>query len=51
MSVAESKVVPVLVNAVQELKAVNDNQSAEISRLEAQILVLQRKAGIQTAQK
>jgi hypothetical protein len=33
------------------LKAANDNLAAEIVRLEAQIVVLQRKVGIQTAQR
>lgn len=51
MSVAESKIVPVLVAAVKELKAANDNQATEIGLLKGQIVVLQRKVGIQTAQR
>jgi hypothetical protein len=51
MSVAESKVVPVLVEAVKELKAANDNQAAEIGRLQTQMSALQHKVGIQTAEK
>ncbi|HVZ27330.1 MAG TPA: tail fiber domain-containing protein [Rhizomicrobium sp.] len=51
MSVAESKIVPVLVSAIKELKAANDNQSSEIARLEAQVMVLQRKLGVRTAQR
>jgi hypothetical protein len=51
MSVAESKIVPVLVSAVQELKAANDTQASEIARLESQLLDLQRKVGDQTAQR
>jgi hypothetical protein len=49
MSVAESKVVPVLVAAVKELKAANDNQAAEIDRLESRVVVLERKVQMQTA--
>jgi hypothetical protein len=51
MSVAESKIVPVLVAAVKELKAANDNQVSEIARLQAQVAVLQRKLGVQTVQR
>ena len=51
MSVAESKVVPVLVAAVKELKAANDNQAAEIDRLESRVVVLERKVQMQTAAK
>ena len=65
MSVAESKVVPVLVQAVIELKAANDNHLAEIKdlravndqqalrfvNLETQVRDLQRKLGMQTASK
>jgi hypothetical protein len=51
MSVGESKVVPVLVAAVQELKASNDNQSVEIARLEAKVSALESKLRTQTAQK
>lgn len=51
MSVAESKVVPVLVSAVQELKAANDNQASEIAHLETQVTLLQRKLGMQSAAK
>lgn len=49
MSVAESKVVPILVAAVKELKAANDSQAAKIERLESQMAVLQRKVGVQAA--
>jgi hypothetical protein len=51
MSVAESKIVPVLVSAVRELKTSNDNQALEIARLESQLLALQRKVANQTAQR
>jgi hypothetical protein len=51
MSVAESKVVPVLVAAVKELKAANDNQAMEIGRLEAKVTVLERQTRIRTAQR
>jgi hypothetical protein len=51
MSVAESKVVPVLVAAVKELKAENDNQAAEIGRLETEVTALERKVRMQTAQR
>lgn len=51
MSVAESKIVPVLVTAVKELKTANDNQAAEITRLESQMAILQRKLGVQAAAK
>lgn len=51
MSVAESKVVPALVSAVQELKASNDNQASEIAQLEAQVVALQRKVEVQSAQR
>ncbi|HET7085143.1 MAG TPA: tail fiber domain-containing protein [Rhizomicrobium sp.] len=51
MSVAEAKVVPVLVAAVKELKAANDNQAMEIAQLKASVVSLQRKLGIQTASK
>jgi hypothetical protein len=40
-----------LINAVKELKAANDNQVAEIGRLEGQVAVLQRKVDKQTAQR
>ena len=46
MSVAESKIVPVLVAAVKELKATNDNQAAEIRQLKSQLLAT---SGIKTA--
>ena len=51
MSVAESKVVPVLVAAMKELKAENDNQAAEIGRLETEVTALERKVRMQTAQR
>jgi hypothetical protein len=51
MSVAESKVVPVLVAAVKELKVANDNQAAEIERLETEVTALERKVQMQTAAK
>jgi hypothetical protein len=38
MSVQESKVVPVLVEAVKELKAANENQVAKIDRLTSQLV-------------
>lgn len=38
MSVAESKLTPILVEAVKQLKAANDNQHAEIAQLRAQQL-------------
>lgn len=40
-----------LINAVKELKAANDNQTARIEHLEERVATLQRKLGIQTAQK
>jgi hypothetical protein len=51
MSIAESKIVPALVAAVQELKASNDNQVSEIERLEAKVTALESKVRTQTAQK
>jgi endosialidase-like protein len=51
MSVTEPKIIPVLVAAVKELKAANDNQAAQIERLEGQGAVLQRKLGLQSALK
>jgi hypothetical protein len=50
-SVAESKVVPVLVEAVKELKAANDNQAAELRDLKTQMIVLERKVKVQIAQR
>jgi hypothetical protein len=50
MSVAESKVVPVLVAAVKELKAANDNQIAEISKLRAQNVALTNQLKQQTTE-
>jgi hypothetical protein len=49
MSVAESKLVPVLVAAMKQLKAANDNQAVEIAQLKSAVLGLQRKAGVQSA--
>jgi len=49
MSVEESKVVPVLVEAVKELKAVNNNQAAEIQQLKTQMTALERKVAVRTA--
>jgi len=40
-----------LINAVKELKAVNDNQLARIDQLETRVVTLQRKLGLQTASK
>lgn len=40
-----------LINAVKELKAANDNQAIEVEQLKGQIAVLQRKLGVQTAQR
>lgn len=39
------------VNAIKELKAANDSQALEVEKLKGQIAVLQRKLGIQTAQR
>lgn len=49
MSTEESKIVPVLVEAVKALKAANDNQSVQIKRLLAQVSELRRKVGVRTA--
>ena len=38
-----------LINAVKELKAANDNQSAEIGTLNKEVAVLQRKLAVQSA--
>ena len=51
MSTEESKVVPVLVEAMKTLIASNKNQTAEIRKLQHQISELQRKVNIQTATK
>lgn len=51
MSVAESKIVPVLVSAVKELKAENDSQAVEIAKLVDQVAALQQKLRVQTARK
>jgi hypothetical protein len=58
MSLAESKIVPALVSAVQEqeaeiraLKAANDNQVSEIHHLHAQLEELERQTRIRTAQR
>jgi hypothetical protein len=51
MSIAESKVVPVLVAAVKELKAANDNQAAQIANLEGQMAVMQRRLNQQAARR
>lgn len=51
MSVAESKLVPVLVEAVKELKAANDNQAAELQDLKIKVSTLERHAGTRTAQR
>jgi hypothetical protein len=61
MSVQESKVVPVLVEALKQLKAANENQLAEIRQLRArneaqiglmraQLRTLEQRVGIKTAQ-
>lgn len=42
MSVQESKIVPVLVEAVKELKAANDHQAGEITKLRTEIGELRR---------
>jgi hypothetical protein len=49
MSVAESKVVPVLVEALKELKAANDNQAAEIHALQTHVSALDKKLETRTA--
>ena len=49
MSVAESKVVPVLVEAVKELQQTNERQSVRIFKLEARIAMLERKSAVHTA--
>jgi hypothetical protein len=48
MTVAESKVVPVLVEAVKQLKAANDKQAVKIRGMRVQISALQRRAGIKS---
>lgn len=49
MSVAESKIVPVLVAAVKELKAANDNQHREIAVLRTQVESLERNVRVRSA--
>ncbi len=46
--VAESKVVPILMEAVKELKAANDNRIAQIKELQAQVSQLERHSRIRT---
>lgn len=49
MSIQESKIVPVLVEAVKELKAANDSEAKEIEALKADIAEIKRERGIHTA--
>lgn len=49
MSVRESKVVPVLVEAVKQLAKMNRKQSAEIQSLQRQMSTLQRGVTVRTA--
>lgn len=50
MSVSESKVVPVLVEAVKRLAAMNQRQTAEIQNLRRRVSQLERKSENRTAQ-
>jgi len=49
LGVEESKVVPVLVEAVKQLAAANRSQSAQIEKLEQRISLLERKNATSTA--
>lgn len=49
MSVAESKLVPVLLAAIKELKITQDAQAREIGSLKAQVTAMSRRSGLQTA--
>ncbi|HJT43939.1 MAG TPA: tail fiber domain-containing protein [Rhizomicrobium sp.] len=58
LALKSGSLIPILTKAVQQqqdqivaLKAANETRSLEIERLQAQIGVLQRKLGVQTAQK
>ena len=57
MSIAESKLIPILVAAIKELKTANDQQgavlvrqTAEIGRLSYQLAVLERRMVVHTAE-
>lgn len=49
MSIEESKVVPLLVEAVKALKAANDRQAVEIDDLRKQVVELRRHSTLRTA--
>lgn len=51
MSVAETKLVPLLAAAIKELNGKYESQASEIAELSKQLLVLQQKLRVQTAQK
>lgn len=50
LSVSESKVVPVLVEAVKKLAAMNESQVAEIHKLQGRVSALERRSERRTAE-